>query len=165
MTSGPPSSSDILWRETDSSQQGRRMEDLGFLEKKTFFLHFFLSLKPNGKRKTSAENTYDLLIVALRVQINPVCMGRVNFIMFPDSLIPGTWATGIVRSNTMGIHQSHADVWSPPRFCWPDSTENENSRGTAPLHPIAFNSLWNIHRPKSLMLFLKQQQATSQWVH
>ena len=76
MDLGTPSSSDAVWRETDSCRKRQKdggsrfpgAKDLPTSPQRLF-------LKPNAKRESSAKNTHDLLMTALRFQGNPMHMG------------------------------------------------------------------------------------------
>lgn len=77
MDLGAPSSSDAVGRETDSCRKRQKNGGSRFPGAKDLLPTSpqCLFLKPNAKRETSAKNTHDLLMTALRFQGNPMHMG------------------------------------------------------------------------------------------
>lgn len=118
ITSGTHSSSDTIWRETDSCRKGRRMEDPGFREQETFLrppIASPSSQMPKEKHLQRTHMIYRQLPCGFKsISHNSVSYESFASIMLPPTL-PGSWGVEeIAKLNTMRPHQNHAHMQSPP---------------------------------------------------
>lgn len=161
-TLGPHPALTLYGEKQTNVEKGRRMEDLGFLEQDLLPTSpQCLFLKPNAKRETSAKNTHDLLMTAFGFKSIPYTWVQLRILhplRAPSK--PHLWNLGSKKRaqgqtsweciRAMQTWGHHPD--SPGQTLQQTKVLTE---ALPHIHtPLHFHSLWHLHSPKSLMLFL-----------